>query len=174
VSPRERLIAVAILSVIVLGGGAFLFYSIVLAPLREIDAEIALVKQQNEKKATRIGEIQADRPRLERWRRLSLPRDVAGNVDLARREYEKYLNDLFRQNGASNNLVITCREVENRSNSSTGGKAAPYSKLSFTVTAHATLSSFIAPACSNRSRRCRFRNRPPATRKGCRANWTSP
>jgi hypothetical protein len=139
VSPRERLIVMVILSAIVLGGAGFLFYSLVLAPVQQADAEIALVKEQNDKKATRIREIEAERPQLERWRQLSLPRDV----DLARREYEKHLNDLFRQNGASNNLVVIPRDVETRSTSSVSGKTTIYSKLSFTVTARATLSSYI-------------------------------
>jgi hypothetical protein len=128
-----------IASTVALGGAAFLFNLLVLAPLREDDAEITLLKKQNDSKATRVQEIQTDGPKLERWRQLSLP----GDVDLARREYEKYLNDLFRQNGAANNLLITSREVEQRYSSGTMGKTTIYSKLLFTVTAHTTLSNYV-------------------------------
>src|SRR5207247_7297755 len=131
-------IAMGILSVFVVAGAGFLFYSFVLAPQQETDYEIAQLRKENAEKTTRIGEVLADRPKLERWRQLSLP----GDTDLARREYDKYLHDLFRQNGAGNRLVITPRPVESRSGSTLPGKGTIYTKLSFNVTAHATLSSF--------------------------------
>lgn len=136
-SPRERLLAMSILSAVVLAGAAFLFHSLVLGPLQETDNEIARLKKENGQKATRISEVLADRPKLERWRQLSLPADP----DLARREYEKYLHTLFRQNGAATNLVITARAADR--GPTLVGKRPVYTKLSFNVTAHATLSSFV-------------------------------
>jgi hypothetical protein len=138
-NPRERLIARGILSVLVLAGAAFLFHSLVLAPMQETDNEIAQLTKENDDKATRIGEILADQPKLERWRQLSLP----GDADLARREYDKYLHALFRQNGAAHGLIIAARPADSRSGPTLPNKGTIYTKLSFTVTTHATLSSFV-------------------------------
>jgi hypothetical protein len=139
VNPRERLIARGILSVFVLAGAAFLFHSLVLAPMQETDNEIAQLKKENDDKATRIDEILADQPKLERWRQLSLP----GDADLARHEYEKYLQALFRQNGAAHGLIVAARPADSRSGPTLPSKGTIYTKLSFTVTTHATLSSFV-------------------------------
>ena len=74
---RERMLAIGVLVVVVLAGGGFLFHNLFLAPLEERKQSIVAMQQDIQKKEDRIHQIQADLPRLDRWRRLSLPKTIA-------------------------------------------------------------------------------------------------
>src|SRR5262249_50207613 len=72
---RERVLAIGVLCAVVLGGGAFLFHSMVWGPLQELDTSIASVQKEVEQKEQRVRNIQAAKVRMERWKLLSLPDD---------------------------------------------------------------------------------------------------
>src|SRR3954454_11213509 len=92
---RERVLSAGVLLTVTLAGGAFLLYQFLLVPLRERDATIESVRDDLDKKQQRVREVMAARPKLDRWRSLSLPADT----DLALREYEKELSELLRSSG---------------------------------------------------------------------------
>src|SRR5438128_7856645 len=94
-TPRERKLVIGLLIAMVLGGGALLYWQFYLPKLGELNAGIELVRKENEDASERITQILKQRVVLDRARHLSLPPDV----DLARREYEKYLRNLFRDSG---------------------------------------------------------------------------
>ncbi len=117
--------------------GAFLFHQFYLVPLHERDLGIQNAREEVEERSKQFARIRAELPRLERFRQLSLPADV----DLARREYENYLNDLLRDSGVD--ATVTPKSLETRTESKAAGKKLPYTRLTFTVLGHGTLESVV-------------------------------
>lgn len=141
-NPRERILAFGVLGVVILAGGAFLAYQFYLVPLQDRDASISALKLEIDRKRDEIRKVVAERPKLERWRQLSLPTDT----DLARREYEKYLSEQMRQSGfTAGSFSVTPRAADTRNSPTMPGRKEPiYTRLTFTVLAHADLSSLVA------------------------------
>jgi hypothetical protein len=135
-STRERFLALIVLPVLVLGGLGFLGWYFVLGPyytrakaMKALDNDIAAQKEK-------ILEAKKKQAQLERWKQQSLPADA----DLARREYEKYLGDLFRDaDFAPGSYTITSRPADTKSSPSITGKGPIYTKLDFGVTGRAPL-----------------------------------
>jgi hypothetical protein len=140
-NPRERFLAMCVLGIVIVAGAAFLGYQFYMVPLQERDASIAALKLEIERKREDVRRVMADRPKLERWRQLSLPVDS----DLARREYEKYLSEQMRQSGfASGSFTVTPKAADTRTSPTLPGRKEPiYIRLTFTVLAHADLSSLV-------------------------------
>ncbi|MBL8794196.1 MAG: hypothetical protein JNM56_09840 [Planctomycetia bacterium] len=143
-NPRERTLAIALLGVVVVLGGGFLLLKMLIEPIRDKDGGITLMRQEIEKKRDEIRKIQAEKAKLERWKQMSLPADV----DLAQREYEKYLSDLVRQSkfAAGVSRVIPPQQIDTRSGLVPGKKEPVYIKLTYTVETHGdllSLSSFL-------------------------------
>jgi hypothetical protein len=77
-------------------------------------------------------------PRLERARLLSLPPDV----DLARREYEKYVSELILESDFQpGSVIVTAKPADAKSTPQVTGKGPIYTRLPFTITGHGTLAS---------------------------------
>jgi len=143
-NPRERILAIALLGVVILLGGGFVLLKTLIEPIRDKDGGITLMRQEIEKKRGEIQKIQAEKAKLERWRQMSLPADV----DLAQREYEKYLSDLVRQSkfAAGVSRVIPPQQIDTRSGLVPGKKEPVFVKLSYTVETQGdllSLSSFL-------------------------------
>lgn len=140
-NPRERFLAFCVLGIVILAGGAFLGYQFYLVPLQDRDASIAAIKLEIERKREEVRKVTAERPKLERWRQLSLPTDT----DLARREYEKYLSEQMRQSGfATASFSVTPKPADTRTSPTLPGRKEPiYTRLTFTVLAHADLPSLV-------------------------------
>jgi hypothetical protein len=131
-----------LLAAIVLGGGGFLLHLLYLKPMTEKENAAAKLQKDIDEKNERIDQVMAERARLERWKAQSLPADK----DLAMREYEKYLSDLFRKSGFTSaaGLTITPKSSANdKSAASTSTKGPTYITLEFLVTAHANLEDVI-------------------------------
>src|SRR5439155_27175167 len=92
---RERSLAMGVLTVAVLGSLVYLFYKAFWTPLQELDASVVSLQQDVESREARVRRIEDAKGRLERWKQLSLPRDI----DFSRREYEIYLHALLRESG---------------------------------------------------------------------------
>jgi hypothetical protein len=134
-SKRERMLALGIGIVVVLGGAVFLFYNAFWTPLHELDASILVLQQEVEHKEENVHRIEAAKAKLERWKQLSLPSDGA----FSRREYEIYLSDLLRGSGfTSVNIGPKAPEL---SSAVLPNKARVYTRLPFTVVARANLAS---------------------------------
>jgi hypothetical protein len=139
-NPRERLLAICLVAVILLFGGGGLYYYLVLGPLQKRTANIRLLEKDIETKEKRIAEIKADLPRLERWRQLSLPADV----DVARREYEKYLTSLLQKSGfAQATLIVTPKPPDVKTVPQLPGKGPIYTRLTYTVAGSANLADLV-------------------------------
>lgn len=92
---RERSLLRVLLLVVGVGGGAFLLYQFLIAPLQRHDRTIASLMDEIEAKDARVKAINRDRKRLEQWKVMSLPTDP----ETASLEYAKFLEPLFTRNG---------------------------------------------------------------------------
>jgi hypothetical protein len=137
VSNRERLIAAAVVGLLMVVGIAFGFYQLFLVPIQDREALIESTRKDIQTAQAQRRQALADRPRLNRWRLLSLP----GDVDMAAREYEKYLNELLRDQNFD--ASVTPKSPDTRTSPTLAGKKPAYTRLSYTVLGHATLEGLI-------------------------------
>jgi hypothetical protein len=134
---RERMTAGGVLGVLMLVAMVFLFHQFFLSPLWERDAAIQSAQDDIDSKNAQITQARALLPKLRYWRQLSLPADT----DLARREYEKYLSELFRRNSIDASVVS--KTPDTRTSPTLPGKKPIYTRLTFTVTGQATLDNLV-------------------------------
>jgi hypothetical protein len=135
---RERSLALGLLTAAVLGGLAFLYYKTFVAPLQDLDASIISLQQDVDNKEERVDRITQAKGRLERWRQLSLPSDLA----FSQREYEIYLSGLLQDSGFPPTRQIMPKTAE-RSSQVIAGKGPIYVRLPFTITAKTSLASLV-------------------------------
>jgi hypothetical protein len=137
---RERRLAI-ILSAVIVAGGIFLVYQLVLRPLGEYGTTIATLESQVEDENKQLQKIQQDKRQLERWRLMSLPIDPAHPTDvgLARGEYQRYLKELMYKFGE-----LTLTPVEgSRSTSTLPNKKPVYTPVDFNIRAKTTLPNLV-------------------------------
>ena len=138
-SPRERLLAVCVLLVVVLLVGGFLFHSLFLGPLEQHNQEIQAMRQQIQTKQDRVRQIEADLPRLDRMRRMSLPAES----DKSRRQYGDFLSELARDSGfPPSTSIVPPRQVDDKSAPAIN-KTPIYKKLDYNIQAHTSLSNLV-------------------------------
>jgi hypothetical protein len=139
-NPRERILAVVLLLLIVVVGGGFLGYLFFRTPLREKEARLATLTQDVEKSETQLRQVQQDLPKLTRWQQISLP----GDLDLARREYERFLTEMLRESGfAPGSYTVISPKTTEVKTSAAAAKKSPYTALTFKVQAPANLGQFV-------------------------------
>src|SRR5579871_6139497 len=88
----QRVLVVILLGVIgtaVAGFGGLKFFW---EPIKDRENSINVLQQALDKKRQEVNKIMAEKKKLETWKQMSLPSDV----DLASREYERFLSDLLR------------------------------------------------------------------------------
>jgi hypothetical protein len=139
-NPRERKMAVLLLILVLGCGGGLLIYAFLISPMRERVATLDRLKQDAERKEDRKAQILADRPKLQRWKQLSLPNDS----DLARREYEEYLDSLLRASGISSQAgSVTAKPVDAKNAPTLPGKGVIYTRLSYGIVARTDLKGLV-------------------------------
>jgi hypothetical protein len=140
-NPRERILAVGLLVVVFVGGGAFLYLKVFLPELEDRRAGIEKLGKDIQERKDKIAQIQAQKVNLDKARHLSLPPDV----DLARREYENYLSNLLKESGfAPGSFRVIPEQPDVNSSPKLPGKKEPiYTSLPFSVQAHGDLASLV-------------------------------
>jgi hypothetical protein len=141
---RERTMALALGAVVTVGGGALAFNTLFLGPLQERRTKAEELEKKADEKSARRQQILADLPRLDRWKQLSLPSDV----ELARREYQSYLEHLTRESGISGrNVTVTAKAgdkpVEAKGATAQAAKLPVYNHLSFNVNFKSSYASLL-------------------------------
>jgi hypothetical protein len=138
---RERTLAL-ILGVLilffVLGGGGYAFYS----AYKGGQDNIKVLEKELEETNIKVRAVVSEQPRLNRWRRLSLPSDVSK----ARSEYNQYLRNLMKRTGMLEQS-ITADKNEFRSailHPTKPNKIPIYTGLTFDVDARASMTTLIA------------------------------
>ncbi|HMF14194.1 MAG TPA: hypothetical protein VKE94_17885, partial [Gemmataceae bacterium] len=129
---------VAVIAVVIVAGLGVVFYQFYWSPYRTKEANLAQLKKQTEQKESRVAEIAAQRPQLERYRQASLPADM----DLAKREYQRYLEGLLRESGFGQ-ISVADRKAGGRGVPTLANKTPVYTPLGFTVTGRATFESLV-------------------------------
>lgn len=137
---RERILAFGVLTVVVLAGAAFLVNTLILSPLRERKETLVRMQQDIDNKQDRVNQIEADRPKLARWRQMTLPPDI----NLSKREYEKYLSGLLETSKfPRGSYSVTPKQVDEKTSPTIPGKGPIYTKLSFTIISHGKLENLV-------------------------------
>src|SRR5262245_36635699 len=135
---RERLLAIAVVSLIILAGLGVVFYQFFWSPYRTRQATLERLRKEGETKNERVAEIAAQRPKLERYRQQSLPADLS----VARIEYGRYLEDLLRKNNFAQ-VSITPRPPNTRSSPTLANKAPIYTQLDYAVQGRANSDNLV-------------------------------
>jgi hypothetical protein len=140
VNPRERMLALVIVGLVMVGGLGFLFKELYLTPLSERDQNIQALQEAIDTKKKERDQALADQKKLGRWRRLSLPSDI----DVARREYGKYLTDLLIHSGfAGGTFTVTPQTLE-KTAPTLGSKKQPiYTKLTYKIQGPGRLENLV-------------------------------
>jgi hypothetical protein len=140
-NPRERILAILLGCVIILGGAGFFGYQFAYVPWSMRTKNLENLKKDETTKQNRLAEIELHRAELARLRMLSLP----GDPEVARREYERYLNELLAHHGvAAGHYTIAAKPLDKQTVPTVGPNKDPiYTKLTFTVQADATMGSLV-------------------------------
>jgi hypothetical protein len=134
---RERFLATGVLSVILLGGAAFLFNLFFLEPLAAKRKAIDSMNSDITRKKERIQQVQAEKPKLDRWRMQSLPSDSdTEQYSSTRRLYNAYLREMLAENELTAPATrIVPGKPDTRTSPMLPGKKPMYTRLPFTVEA---------------------------------------
>jgi hypothetical protein len=146
-NPRERLLAIGVVGAVALLAAVLIFKFLFWDPMEERKKTISNLEQEIKRKKDEIEFVRAGKPKLERWRQLSLPADAKDpdQLTLTRRLYVDFLTELMRRSGfASSSLKITSTKPDTRTAPALGNKKPIYTKLTFTVEeARGNLSSLV-------------------------------
>jgi hypothetical protein len=136
---REKIILAGVFVAVILVGGGILFHSLFLAPLSQKDDNITSVRSQIDERKERIALVNAERPLLAQWRELSLPKDA----DLARREYQKYLDEALQKAGFTAGYKVIARDPENKSAVPNSPGGPDVTVLAFSVEGDGELTAIV-------------------------------
>lgn len=138
---RERNLVLALVTLLLVGGGYLLVNVMFLQPLYRKQQLIVTLEKDIEDKQNRIAQVQANQKKMQGWMHASLPPDV----DLAQREYEKFLSGLARKSGAKGGdfTVTPPRQIDTKSSPTIPGKGPIYTKLPFTVRGHGSVQTVV-------------------------------
>lgn len=115
-TPRDRNIVIALFAVIVLGGGGFAGYTLVISPLDDVDAAIQKVQGEIEDSAdkegleSRVDMMQKTVMQLPTVKRQSLP----PNVDVAKAQYIHVIERLLQNAKIKSGRIPDPRTIDRR------------------------------------------------------------
>ncbi len=141
-TPRERILALGAVAMIVVFGGGVLGYQFVLRPLQQKEKAAQTLKDEIEKGDMALMEFTKNRPRLELAKKESLPADV----ELARSKYVEELIRLLRTSdfpdSGQESSSVNSKPPEKIA-SVPGAKKPPFQRLQFDVQCHGEETSLI-------------------------------
>jgi hypothetical protein len=141
-TPRERILALGAVALIVVFGGGVLGYQFVLRPLQQKEKAAQTLREEIEKGDTTLMEFTKNRPRLELAKKESLPADV----ELARSKYVEELIRLLRTSdfpdSGQESSAVNSKPPEKIA-SGPGAKKPPFQRLQFDVQCHGEETSLI-------------------------------
>jgi hypothetical protein len=137
-NPRERILAVTVILLIITAGLGFGAYQFYLSPMKAKRANLLKFREEELTKLERVKKIMDQRPRLERYRQESLP----GDVDVAKLKYTRFLKDLLETSNFRN-ISVTSRAKENRGTPTLTNKTPIYTPLSFSVSGNANIENLV-------------------------------
>jgi hypothetical protein len=166
-NPRERILALTVVTVAMLVGGGVLFKFLFLDALAALKVQSADAEQDLDKKQAELEKELADRkaivsrdPRLAQWQRLSLPGDNSQEQELKKGRpleevrkrheesvevsYERFLSNLLLRSGfAPGTIKVTPAPADRKGGPILSGKTPAYTKMSFGVVGQAGLDGVV-------------------------------
>jgi hypothetical protein len=166
-NPRERILALTVVTVAILVGGGVLFKFLFLDALAALKVQTDDAEQDLDKKQAELTKELQDRqtilrgdPRLAQWQRLSLPEDKSQEQEpkkgrpleeVRKRheesvevQYERFLSDLLMRSGfAPSTIKVTPAPADRKGGPILSGKTPAYTKMSFTVQGQAGLDGVV-------------------------------
>jgi hypothetical protein len=165
VTTRERKLSIILVAFLVVVGVGFGAYQFILSPLKAARERAEKLRDEIDDREVRIAKIQKRRADLDRWKKMSLPADVAdagaaaapaaaaarpgaagdaARADLARREYEEELSKMLRASGYdAGGFSIIPKPPDSKTSPQFATKKPIYTRLLFTVQAKGDLASFV-------------------------------
>lgn len=163
-NPRERILAIVLVTAIVVGGGVFGVGFVYLPKLNDKKQELnALQNRVSDKEAT-VFKMQQDQVTLDKLRQISLPPDPVEKpqpgakqvataaakpqelaANKAQGDYQNFLTDLVAASKfAPGGFNVVPRKLEIAAgNQAARGKKPAFVKLSYTITGHGTLVNLV-------------------------------
>lgn len=139
-SGRERTLVILLLGAVLIGGGFIGVNWVYFPAIRDRNKKIDQVRKERDAAQAKLDKIINDRPRLDQFRRLSLP----PSIDLDHREYEKYLRDLLGEAKFNSDVVTVKADQPDISTSPKNAKKeAYYTVLPFKIEASGSLESIV-------------------------------
>jgi hypothetical protein len=155
---RERVLAIGLLTLVLLLGGAFVFHLFFYEPMDQLKNRIAAAQKDIATKERERDQLDKDKektlhtdPRLKEWRKLSLPEgtgrkpeEVAKHLDKLQRDYESWLYKLLEHNGFSaNSITVTAKAPDSKSSPTLPGKGPLFTRFAFIVKGQASLDAVV-------------------------------
>jgi hypothetical protein len=137
-NPRERILAIAVVALVVVAGLSVAFYQFYMSPLKAKQDTLKTLHAQEQTKQEQVNKIVGQRVVLERFRQESLPAEL----DVAKRKYTEFLTQLLQTNGFRN-VNVTSRANQSRSAPTLTNKTPIYTPLGFAVSGNANLENLV-------------------------------
>jgi hypothetical protein len=137
---RDNKMAYILLGFIFLSAVGFFGYTFYLVPMRERETRISDLRRDVDGLEARVEVIHAQQAKLDKMRKVSLPR----NIDQARRAYGEEIEKMLRASGfEAGSFSVLPKQPETRTNPTFANKKPIYTKLPFDVTAKGDLASIV-------------------------------
>src|SRR5258708_3185884 len=98
-NPRERLLAVALGALVLVGGGGFALYQFFWHPSQARTKGVRDLQSEIDRKTEHVSQVKQKLPKLEMWARAALPESPAYDPQRTKRDYERFLSNLIRRSG---------------------------------------------------------------------------
>jgi len=127
---RERVLSYVILTVLIVAGGAFAGYQMLVKPLGEKARRLTDLENEKDDKELRLTRIREEQEKVKKLLPLSLPADVGA----ARRDYADELAKIAREAGfESGAFPITPKEPDTKSSPQLPNKKPAYTRLDYVI-----------------------------------------
>src|SRR4051812_4214528 len=127
---RERVLSYVILTVLIVAGGAFAGYQMLVKPLGEKARRLTDLENEKDDKELRLTRIREEQEKVKKLLPLSLPADV----NAARRDYADELAKIAREAGfESAAFPIAPKEPDTKSSPQLPNKRPAYTRLDYVV-----------------------------------------
>src|SRR5438105_1764052 len=139
-NPRDNWLAYLLLGLILISAIGFFCYQFYLVPMKARETQLAELRREVDDREARVESIRAEKPMLDKMRKISLP----FNVEQARLAYGEEIEKLLRASGfEAGNYSVLPKQPKTRTSPTFVNKKPVYTRLPFTVTAEGDLASLV-------------------------------
>jgi hypothetical protein len=167
-NPRERILAMMLVVVIIGAVGGLGVWKFYLPMLEARDNELADLDQRSIAKEKSVQDMIKKKSQFAKWLQISLPKDKdKDDVHMAWGEYNTYLSDLLQKSkfgpGAMS-IKYSKPEAGGTGGQALRGKKPVFTRLTYTIDGHGNLGQLVTFRSCTRSRAFRSASRGPPAR----------